>query len=646
MRVQRLSEYCAQTVKLSPFWEASRGAYDLDENPFWADILDAMLDPDVREISVLKGTRVGGTLAGIAALLALSDLDPAPAMVVTPDEPSGIELRDRLYDTAAASEGYRDRVPHQRLWNTRAIDLQANIIFMAWAGSAQRLRGRTCRRVFFHEIDVYPPAIRGGGDAIRAGAQRVQRSFYSLLYYESSPDGEASRIYRLFKKGNQMKWWCPCPHCGHYQELRFFPFKEGEFAGRGGVGGIRDDDGNLLSKADAMEKAHYICLNGCRIENHEKTPMIKQGVWVPEGCAVDDATGEVTGTSKHGRRHISVHLWAMHVPSINFSTLAESYIDHYVENDMKEFFQNWLGLRYRTGRLPPRWDQVGRRLENYHKRGELPVGCYFLTAGVDVQLHGCYWSVWAWGHMSKCWLIDWGYNRRFISDTDTLMDDQIEDLSFPNISSDLTQLRAAVLGRRFPTFGKKPTPFRDTKGNQLTSMKIKGVAVDSKYRKNSVHRFVQQTADPRIIAVQGDDAVKPKDRFRRSVIEKTRDGRTLDQARTYWGVSTTYFKSEIYDRLALEPTAEQAILFPQAISTRGQDFLRQLMNETQVEEGKKLLWKEQNNKLGSHYLDTFVYAYARAEILLASLGITWDSNSWRNTSAPPEQEQQVAREYQ
>lgn len=642
MRTVKLSQYCEQTVQLSAHWEAGRGSYDLKDNPFWADILDAMLDPDVREISIKKGTRVGGTLAGIAANLGLSDLDPAPSMIVTPDEPSGMELRDRLYDTAASSDAYRDRVPNQRLWNSRAIDLRSNIIFLAWAGSAQRLRGRTCRRVFFHEIDVYPPAIRGGGDAIRAGAQRVQRSFYSLLYYESSPDGEASRIHALHRKGNQMTWQCPCPKCGRYQELRFFTFKEGEYKGRGGLAGFKDEHDNLLSKEEAMEQAHYICLNGCRIDNHQKHPMVQKGKWVPAGCEIDDETGEVIGTPTHSRRHISCHLWAIHVPSINFSSLAEAYIDHWVENDMKEFWQNWLGLRYRTGRKPPRWDQVGRRLEGYASRGEVSVGTYFLTAGVDVQLHGCYWSVWGWGHMSRCWLIDWGYNRRFMSDTDSMADDEVEDLTYPHIASDLGQLRQAVLARKFAMFGGKNSPFGQP------HMKLKGVAIDSKYRKNSVHRFVQQSLDPRILAVQGDDAVNPRDRFRRAKIERTRDGRELDQTREYYGISTTYFKSDIYDRLALDIKADQSVNFPKDMSTRGQDFLRQLMNEIQVEdkEKKKLQWKEQNNRIGSHYLDTFVYAYARAEILLATLGLSWDAGSWRNDQEPPEQQQQIAREYQ
>lgn len=642
----RLSDYCEQTIRLSEYHEASRGPYDLKENPFWRDILDAMADPEVREISVLKSTRVGGTLALIAASLGLSHLDPGPGMVVTPDEVSGIELRDRIYDTALASKKYRDQVPKPRFWNTRAIDLQSNSIYLAWAGSAQRLRGRTCRRVFFSEIDVYPPAIRGGGDAIRAGGERIKRSFYNLRYYESSPDGEDSRIYKLYLQGNQMKWHCPCPKCGLYQELRFFVFKSGPHKGRGGIVGYMDKDGNLASQDEAMRNAHYICLNGCRIDNHEKNPMVEKGVWVPKGCEVDSETGKVIGKPERSRRHVSCHLWTIHVPRINFSSLAAGYVDHYIQNDMKEFFQNWLGLRWRSGARPPRWDQVGRRLAGVHQRGEVPEGVYFLTAGVDVQRTGCYWAVYGWGHLSRAWLIDWGYNRRFISDTDDFSDDEIEDLTYPHLASDLVQLRQSVLGRRFPMYGGKQSPFGQT------SMRIKGVAIDSNYRKNSVHRFIQQSADKRLFAVRGDENVKPKDRFRRTIVDKAEDGHSYDQSREIYGVSTTYFKHEIYDRLSLKPDSQQAIIFPFEMSRKGADYLRQLMNESLVEEvnlktgKKKIHFKEQNNRLGSHYLDTFVYGFARAEIILSTYNLTWDSNTWRSNQAAPNPEQMAVRTYQ
>jgi phage terminase large subunit GpA-like protein len=643
-----LSEHCEKSIRLSPNWEASRGPYDLRENPYWRDILDAMTDPEVKEISVLKSTRVGGTLLLVAACIGLSKLDPGPAMIVTPDEVSCIELRDRIYDTCTESPEHSHRVPSKRLWNTRAIDLLSNAVRMAWAGSAQRLRGRTCRRVFLSEIDVYPPANRGGGDPVRAAQERTKRSYYSLKYYESSPDGEDSAIHKLHAQGNQMVWQCPCPQCGAYQELRFFPHTTGPHKGNGGVVGFKDEHGNHLSEDEALLSAYYRCINGCRIENHEKNDMVEKGVWVAKGQHVNNETGELEGTPERSRRHISIHLWTVHVPTISFSEIARGYISHYNTNDLKEFHQNWLGRRWRTGRKVPSWDAIGRRYQSYYARGELPIKTYFVTAGVDVQLHGCYWSVWGWQHACKPTLIDWGYNRRFLSDADELNDDEIEDLTFSNIASDLAQLDTCLVHRRFPVFGNQ----KSVHGHP--EMRLLGIAMDANFRDNSVHRYVQQRKDKRIIAVRGDHHTSSKDRFRKSVVEKASDGHKYEQSRTVWNVATQHFKLEAYDRFALEPTAVQAFEWPQSMHQRGADFLRQMLNETWVEEvdrktGKKAKghFKEKNNKLGSHYLDTYVYARVRAEIILAQLNMTWDSNTWlKESRVPANPTQHVLRQHQ
>ena len=287
-QMRRLSDFVCDTVRLSPYWEAGRGRYNLDDNPFWRDILDAMMDPTVRKITVMKSTRVGGTLLLISALLGLSELDPAPAMMVTPDEPSKIELRNRTYDTALESRFYTDRIPPERRWNNRLVDLGTCHVFLAQAGSAQSLRGRTCRRVFRSEVDVYPAAIRGGGDPLLASEERVKRSFYSLIYSESSPDSDHSAIAELHADGNQMTWQCPCPRCGRFQELRFFTYRDGEFAGKGGVVGHYDEHGQIRMPDDARAAAHYVCLSGCRIENDKKHWMVVNGVWVPKGCKVNN----------------------------------------------------------------------------------------------------------------------------------------------------------------------------------------------------------------------------------------------------------------------------------------------------------------------------------------------------------------------
>lgn len=645
----RLSSYVEDTVRLSPLWEAGRGKYSLEDHPYWRDILNAMIDPEVRMISIIKSTRVGGTLAGIAAFLGISELDPAPAMIVTPDEPSGTELRDRLYDTALESDQHAHRVPLRKFWNTRAIDLSNMRIYLAWAGSKQRLRGRTCQRVFRTEIDVYPDLSAGKESPLNASAQRVKRSPYSLIYSESSPVGEDSAINKLWLDGNQMKWFCPCPICNWFQELRFFTHKSGEFAGKGGIVGFRDDSGGLVVPEKALETCYYACERGCTIPNERKNEMVKDGVWVPKGQFVT-ASGDVAGFSDKSRRHISAHLWTIVIPTVTIGSIAEAYIKAMNGNVLGDFLQNELGVAPRLGRRIPEWQTIARRFQGKHSRGEVPPEAWFLTTGVDVQLHGVYWCTWAWGHMGRCWLIDWGYLRRY-DDSEV----ETDDLAVGEIASDIRQLDHAVLNRSYKTMQNEhgeciPNPLGDTRMSSIW------VNIDANYRKNSVLRYCFQRQSEILHAIRGDhhrnQATTSQARFGKVNVDKTDKGKAT-QEQELWNVGTNHYKFEILEILQSKPASPEfvrrsessALLLPQGIGMSGRDFMIQFCNDNPVEEPRKqgsprLVWKMQNPSIGRDYFHASAYARCGADMFLTTFGLDWDSNKWQ--TRPIEQPQQIA----
>lgn len=630
-----LSDFIERTVRLSSLWEVTRGSYDFASHPYLREIADAINDPDVQRITVLKSTRVGGTLLFIAAALALSELDPSPCMFVSPDETSGIELRDRLYDTAAESPLYAARIPPQKNWNARAIDLQTMKIYLAWAGSKQRLRGRTVQRLFRSEIDVYPQFTGGREDVFVASEQRIKRSFYSLIYDESSPVGETSRIQRFHDQGDQRRWQCPCPHCGLFQEFRFFPHRSGEHAGRGGFGGLHDDHGNLLSDEQVLDSAHYICLNGCRLENLHKNPMMRAGIWVPRGCTVDG--GKLTGTSLRSGRHRSYHLWTISIPTRSIGQIAESYVRAHHQNLLSSWIENELGVARRGGRRIPTWDIVGKRFAGLYERSEVPAESYFLTAGVDVQLHGVYWSIWAWGDGAAGYLIDWGYQRRYDRD-----DEESEDLTIDSIASDLVSLDQTILNRRL----RLPEGQKNPLGNSVFRVGL--AAIDANYRKNAVMRFLYHRHDLRLRAVRGDhhkQARSAKDRFSKSTIDRTRTGEKLSQQRELWNINSSHYKQDLFDRMQLKApdvnSPPPLLQFPLRMTIMGQDFLRSFCNDRPVEEKGKLVWEMPEPSIGRDYFHASVYAAAAADMLLTEAGLNWDARHWKAATQASSQPPQI-----
>jgi len=68
-----------------------------------------------------------------------------------------------------------------------------------------------------------------------------------------------SRIEKEFESSDKRYFFVPCPHCNHYQVLKWPQIK------------WQDKNPNT---------AHYVCIecNG-KIENHQKTEMLARGEW-------------------------------------------------------------------------------------------------------------------------------------------------------------------------------------------------------------------------------------------------------------------------------------------------------------------------------------------------------------------------------
>lgn len=624
----RLSDWVEEHVRLSPEWEASPGRYNLRDNPFWREPLDAFLDPVVRQITVMKSTQVGGTLLLISAMLGLSELDPAPAMVAGPDELYAMEVKERTYANGTESPAVRDRIPPERLRNSRYIDLGTSRVYLAWAGSPQRLRGRACKRVFRSEIDVWPAETPRGGDTLKASSERVKRFIDSCIYDESSPDGEDSRIATLYDAGHKARWMCPCPHCGEHQELRFFPFRDGPRAGCAGVAGYKDENGNLLLADQAAKSCHYVCFNGCRIGQDEKNEMVRRGKWVGEGQSID-REGIVTGEPK-SRRHLSYHIWSIHSPTITLADITVAYLSHKQDSRLRDFMQNWLGRRFLTRRQVPEWHKLGKRFEYTHRRGTVPSDVWFLTAGVDVQADGCFYVIRGWGDKGTSWLIETGHLRKYDTDeVDVSAMSPEEQNSY--FGSDLRQLSDAVVNRYFLVDGVNPLG--------KTRLRCRLVGIDSQHRTREVHAFVASSDEKRVRAVRGDHKTKPQDRFRESIVERPqRDGPAYASPRRVINIFTPHYKEALYDKFLSQPGIPGSFYFYHSVVETSADYLRQLINERPTDVidkatgRKKIQWRPISEQSGNHYWDAEVYSFCMAELLLYQLDTTWDSSTWTRSS--------------
>ena len=633
---KQIDRWCEKNIRLPQETEGTAAKFDLKHRPFWRRFFEAIHDPAVERIIIPKSTQVGGTAACSAALVALSELYPSPMMMVAPNQSAVVEMRDRIYGWAKACPVTTDRVPREKDWNSRYMDLGKCRVYLAYSGGRQTLRGRPCRLVYMTEVDVYRKGDKAG-DAVSAARERVKAFWRRKILIESSPATDDSTVTKLYEQSNKLRWFGKCPCCGTLQPLRFFTYRTGELRGKGGVAGYRGSDGNLLEDDAARENAHYICIRGCKITQDMKARFIEDGCWVADGQKVDRTGKRIIGKPKRSNRITGLHIWSIMAPEISFADLASAYIEKYHDGNIPEFWTDWLGLKYESPHKFPKWHILGARLRGDYARGTVPSDAWFLTAGADVQEDRVYWVVRGWGDAGTSWLVDWGLLHRF----GETAGDSDEDVTIP-VATDINQLTEAVLKRQWPVVGKKTNPLGKSK------MGVVLLNCDSNWRTPAAHDWwisLPPGLRRRVRLVRGDQNVNPSKLFRFNVVKqntrtkKDYQGGGLHQ----WGI----YVSAMKERLAAKFTAPRGLpgmfWLPNNVIAMGKDYLQQLVNEPRQivinKDGRRVMkWVPVSNRIGVDYWDCEVYAMAGAEMIIRKFPGQpgWRANMWpKPTDAGP-----------
>lgn len=604
-------DWCEAHLRLPAAFGATPGKYDLTNYSFWREPLQAVDDPECEKISIMAATQVGKTEFVKAALCAQSVVDPAPAMIAGPDKDYVGELRDKIYAMGEATAALRDGLPPKHLRNYRWIDFGGSYCYLAWSGSPQRLSGKSCKRVWCSEIDRWSQSPHEGKTQ-ELVAERVKAFLRYKIVYESTPTDQSSTIASLYRESDARKYHVPCPKCGHYQELRFFPHREGPYKGKGFVAGLKDEAGEWRSSDEVLETAYYMCEMGCRIESHEKTAMVARGIWCPAGQKVNKR-GRLTGTPKRSGRVRGYQLSSLYAPSISFGRFAAKYVDSREDtSSLRSFWNNWLGLPYSVQTSLPLWRELGRKLAGGYVRGSLPAAALFLTAGADVQDDRCYWVVRGWGQGCTSWLVDFGVCGKRIDGVGGVVQ-----------NSDLEQLETLVLGRYWPLV----SPNRAG----LDQLSVRLQAIDVNFQSARVWEWVRNQAGDRVRAVAGDHRMDSSFYTMTTVEKNARTGKPYPGGMQRWGINVDTYKTDIQGRWKSPSSQAGAwFVFDNALE-EAESYLRQVTNEGPVYEtnsrGRQVkTWQVLNPRLGNHWWDCEVYARAAADMVCGG--------DWENLEVP------------
>lgn len=597
----RRSDWCEANLKIPERFASSGSDFDLSLFPWCREVIDMADDIEVRMITFMGGTQISKTTAGIAILVSDAYLDPAPCMSGYPDTKAMRYGREMIYGIADATEAFRGRLPAEHRRNFDFIDFGRSLTYLGISGSTQSLSGKPARKCFATEVDRWRINPREGPTA-KLIEKRVRTFWRYLLWNDGTPSNEKSTIAKLYRQGDQRKFHVECPHCGRWQELRFFPFRAGKYEGRGGVVGITDEAGRFLEPDEARESAYYRCLNGCTITNADKQAIVPNGRWVPKGQRVN-CKGKLVGKPLRGRRHVSFHLSALYALTRTFGDVAADYLA--AKDDQAElavFWNNDLGLPFRPKSKTPQWRTIGRRLAAQHRRGTVPAWAIFLTAGVDVQGDHLRWVVRAWGEDGTSALVDFGRI------------DERSEIGVPIKGSDLAQLDE-LIEKPWPLVAPNPV------GEKMLRVWLAGV--DMQFRTFELHNWSRTSRNANKIRLLAGETGLTCPWTCGTVDRNSRTGKPYPGGLKRWAINSDWFRADIQSRWGVPIVQPGAWLLFADVATEAEPYLRELVNEVPTykrsPQGKSFRsWTKANPGIGNHFWDAEVLARAVAEMAIDS----------------------------
>lgn len=383
-----LSEWAGRYAVLSRETSAQTGRYEAFG--YQVGMMDAITDPTVEQVTVMKSARVGFTKILDHVVGYYLHQDPSPILLVQPrvedaEDYSKTEIAPMLRDTPVLTAIAGDpKARDSRHTILKKAFLNGSSLSLVGANSPGGFRRITARIVLFDEVDGYPSGGAGSeGDQIALGKKRSETFWNRKVVLGSTPTVKGvSRIEKSWLESDQRRYFVPCPHCAEMQPLIW--------GGRDAASGIKwrqDEQGGHLP-----ETAFYVCVNGCIIDEVDKPGMVGAGEW---------------RAGRPFKGHAGFHIWAGYSLFVNaaWSKLVAEWLRVKGDPLARQTFVNLvLGEPYEDrGDNALNERTLAARCETW--AGEVPDGVAVLTAGLDTQDDRVEIEIVGWGRNEERWSV-------------------------------------------------------------------------------------------------------------------------------------------------------------------------------------------------------------------------------------------------
>lgn len=351
----QLSKWIERDVRLPDDVSATPGPVRLW--PFQHEIADAIGDPGIERVTLVKPVRVGFTTLLTGAIGNFVKNDPAPMLALLPTE---ADCRDYvvsdLEPVFEASGELGELLSGDQSENGRNTLMSrrfpGGFLKVVAAKAPRNLRRHNIRVLIIDEADGMEVTKEGG--PIPLAIKRTLSFANRKIVIGSTPVFEdTSPVLRGWKNSDQRIFEVPCPECGGLTEIQWAH--------------IKWDEGK-------PETAHFKCPH-CEEKIHErhKRKMVQAGSWRALRPEVKDHAGF--------RMNALISLLA----NTSWAKLAAEFLESKNDpSDLQTFTNTILAQGWKTGGEELDDDDLAKKAEDFGLDA-IPESVLFITVGVDVQ---------------------------------------------------------------------------------------------------------------------------------------------------------------------------------------------------------------------------------------------------------------------
>jgi hypothetical protein len=372
------------------------GPYRAATTPWTKFLQEKFTDPTVRQITIKKNSQGAFTQAVLNCIVYCVEHDPRNVLYVIDSLQEARRIaKIRLLPTLLRWPGTAQAFTEDANDKTSlTVNMRDMFMMFAGGGSIGAVANKPIELGVVDEADKIPRITGGHGHVVHEMKARFKTVENGKLIVLSAPNEEQDVTTQEYNLGSQHKLFCPCPHCGHFQELVQERVKFDH---------CKKPTGQY-DKERVLREAYYLCeqsgTSSCpegKIYEHHRPAMIDRGEWRATNPDAEPF-------------HISIH------SSDLISTFPEAALGK-IALDMITMFRNPLkrrsiqrdrfGLEYRPRKAELKTEDLLKLVGPYN-RGEMPAECVYVGIGSDYQGTGPKWVKGAWARNEDLYIVDWG----------------------------------------------------------------------------------------------------------------------------------------------------------------------------------------------------------------------------------------------